>query len=138
MEAAWTPFDVVKQPNPFKKETKWKQWKESMLTYLHCQNGHANLPLTYLKCEHDALNHNKVFSTVHDQLVEYAVLTGPEYNINNGLAYDSLQSLTLNGLAWAWINAFRHTRDGRNVWGSIIMKEIMPRPEANKDNMKHK
>jgi len=32
-EAAKAPQDMVKQPDPFKKETKWKQWKESILTY---------------------------------------------------------------------------------------------------------
>jgi hypothetical protein len=92
-------LDLVKQPDPFKKETKWRQWKESMTTYLHSKIGHAGLPLAYIIREQDVPNYNKVFSMVHDQLVECAILTGPEYNINNGLVYDLLQSLTLNGPA---------------------------------------
>jgi hypothetical protein len=59
-------LDMVKQPEHFKRETKWKQWKESLITYLHSKIGHANsLPLA-----------NKVFNTVHDQLLECAILQG--------------------------------------------------------------
>jgi hypothetical protein len=53
-----------------------------------------------------------VFTTVHDQLVKCAILTGPEFSVNNSLVYDLLQSFMLNGLAWAWINTYQHTRDG--------------------------
>jgi len=28
-----TALDLVKQPDPFKKESKWRQWKESMTAY---------------------------------------------------------------------------------------------------------
>ncbi len=111
---------MVKQPDPFKKETKWKQWKESMLTYLHSKSGQANIPLAYIVREFDQPNYAKVYTTVHDQLVECAILHGPEYHINNGLVYDLLQSLTVNGPAWAWINAFQRTRDGKNAWKSLI------------------
>jgi len=111
-EAAKAPQDMVKQPDPFKKETKWKQWKESMLTYLHSKTGQAGLPLAYIVREFDPPNHAKVFTTVHDQLVKCAILTGPEFSVNNGLVYDLLQSLMLNGPAWAWINAYQHTQDG--------------------------
>jgi len=120
VESAKVPKDMVKQPDPFKKETKWKQWKESMLTYLHSKSGQANIPLAYNVREFDQPNYAKVYTTVHDQLVECAILHGPEYHINNGLVYDLLQSLTVNGPAWAWINAFQRTRDGRNAWKSLI------------------
>jgi len=107
IEASKAPQDMVKQPDALKKETKWKQWKESMFTYLHSKTGQSSLPLAYIVRENDALNHANVYTTVHDQLVECAILTGPEFNINNGLVYDLLQSLTINGQAWAWINAFQ-------------------------------
>jgi hypothetical protein len=31
---------------------------------------------------------------------------------NNGVVYDLIQSLTLNGPAWPWINAFQRYHDG--------------------------
>jgi hypothetical protein len=119
-EAAKAPTDLVKQPESFKKDTKWKQWKESLSTCLHSKNGQANIPLAYIIREHDPPNHLKTFNTVHDQLVECAKLHRPEYNINNGLVFDLLHSLTLNGPAWAWINMYQGTRDGRNAWKSLI------------------
>jgi hypothetical protein len=113
-------LDIVKQPDPYKNETKWRSWKESMLTYLHSKIGHANLPLAYIVQENDVPNYDKVYNTVHDQWVECAILHGPEFNINNGLVCDLLQSLTLNGPAWSWINMYQNTRDGRNAWKSLI------------------
>jgi hypothetical protein len=120
IETSKAPQDMVKQPDAFKKETKWKQWKESMLTYLHSKTGQSSLPLAYIVRENDTPNHANVYTTVHDQLVECAILTGPEFNINDGLVYNLLQSLTINGPAWAWINAFQRSRDGRNAWKSLI------------------
>jgi len=52
--------------------------------------------------------------------VECAVLIGPEYNANNGLVYDLLQSLTIKGPAWTWINMFQATRDGQNAWKLLL------------------
>ncbi len=91
-----------------------------MQTYLNSKIGQAHLPLTYIIRESDVSNYGKVYSTVHEQLVECAILHGPEYNTNNGIVYDLLQSLTINGPAWAWINAFQNTRDGCNAWMSLI------------------
>jgi hypothetical protein len=47
-------------------------------------------------------------------------LNSPEYHINNGLVYDLLQSLTLNGPVWVWINMYQKNRDGRNAWKSLM------------------
>jgi hypothetical protein len=91
-----------------------------MSTYLHSKIGHANLPLAYIIREHDTPNFDTVFNTVHDQLVECAILTGPEYNINNSLVYDLIQSLTLNSPAWAWINIHQASRDGGNAWKALL------------------
>jgi hypothetical protein len=34
--------------------------------------------------------------------------------------FDLLQSLTLNGPAWAWINNYERVRDGRGAWKALI------------------
>lgn len=52
-------LDMVKQPEPFKGETKWRQWKESMFTYRHPKIGHANIPLAFILRENDMANYNK-------------------------------------------------------------------------------
>jgi hypothetical protein len=75
-EAAKAPNDLLKLPEPFKKETKWGQWKESVMTYLHLKTGQASIPLAYIVREFDVPIPNIVFATVHDQLVECAILRG--------------------------------------------------------------
>jgi len=60
------------------------------------------------------------YATVHEQLVEQAIHDGPEYNTNNGIVYDLLQSLTLNGPAWSWISVFQRSRNGRAAWKALI------------------
>jgi hypothetical protein len=120
LEAAKAPSDIVKMPEPFKKDTKWRAWKESVVTYLHSKTGQATIPLAYIVRESDIPIPNIIYPTTHDQLVECAVLQGAEYNTNNGIVYDLLQSLTLNGPAWPWINSFQRARDGRGAWKSLI------------------
>jgi hypothetical protein len=62
----------------FKKDTKWKQWKESLLTYLHSKSGQANIPLAYIVRENDLPIPKMIYATVHVQLVESAILHGAE------------------------------------------------------------
>ncbi len=107
LEAAKAPTDIVKMPESFKKDTKWRAWKESVVTYLHSKIGQALIPLAYIVRDMDTPIPNIVYQTSHDQLVECAILQGAEYNTNNGIVYDLLQSLTLNGPAWPWINGFQ-------------------------------
>ncbi len=119
-EASQAPADLIKVPEPFKKETKWRTWKESVLTYLNSKQGQASIPLSYIIREKDIPERNVIYQTVHDQLVNKAILYGPEYNRNNGIVYDLLQSLTLNGPAWSWISGFQGNRDGRGAWKSLV------------------
>jgi hypothetical protein len=44
-EAAKIPTHLVKLPEPYKKDTKWKQLKESITTYLHSKKGQGLIPL---------------------------------------------------------------------------------------------
>jgi hypothetical protein len=119
-EARATLAAIVKAPESFKRETKWRPWKESVMTYLNTQIGQANLSLSYILREDDYPEINAVFTTMHEELVQCAILYGTEYNANNGKVYDFLQSLTLNGPAWSWIYAFQRTRDGRGTWKALL------------------
>jgi hypothetical protein len=119
-EAAEAPDDLVKKPEPFKKDTKWRPWKESVITYLHSKTGQAAIPLAYIVREFDQGIPGAIYSTVHEQLVNQAIHHGPEYNTNNGIVYDLLQLLTLNGPAWSWISGFQHSRNGRGAWKALI------------------
>ncbi len=119
-EAAEAPDDLVKKPETFKKDTKWRPWKESVITYLNSKVGQASIPLSYIVREFDVPIPGLLYSTVHEQLVDMAIHTGPEYNTNNGIVYDLLQSLTLNGPAWSWISSHQRSRNGRGAWKALI------------------
>jgi hypothetical protein len=62
----------------------------------------------------------QVYTTMHEELVTFSILFGPEFNINNGTVYDFLQSLTLNGPAWSWINTYQQSRNGRAAWKALV------------------
>jgi hypothetical protein len=120
LEAAKVTTDIIKVPEAFKKDTKWRPWKESVITYLHSKHGHASLPLAYIIHEFGEPLPNVIYATTHDQLAASAILNGPEYHANNGIVFDLLQSLTLNGPVWEWINNFERVRDGRGAWKALI------------------
>jgi len=94
-EAAKTPNELVKIPEAFKKDSKWCVWKESVITYLHSKTEQAYLPLAYIIREYDVPIPNVPYATTHDQLVAGAILHGPKYNVNNGIVFDLLQSITM-------------------------------------------
>jgi hypothetical protein len=48
LEAAKVLKKLVKMPESFKKDTKWRVWKESVIAYLHSKTGQASLPLAYI------------------------------------------------------------------------------------------
>lgn len=112
--------DLVKAPEAFKKDTKWHPWKESVHTYLNTQLGQAHIPLAYIIREHDDPIPDANYTTLHEELVQGVVLFGTEFDANNGKVYDFLQSLTLNGPAWPWINSFQRTRNGRGAWKALL------------------
>ena len=111
-EARNLPSDIIKSPDPFQKETKWRQGKESICTYLNSKVGQGGIPLAYILRENDVPQIQVQYNTVHKQLINCAILHGSEYNTNKGVVYNHLQSLMLNGPAWTWINAFQVSRDG--------------------------
>lgn len=94
--------------------------KESLTTYLLFKNSQDLIPLAYIIREYDDPLSGVIYQTVHDELVAYATLQVPEFNTNNGIIDDLLQSLTLNGPAWSRISTYLHFRDGRNAWKTYI------------------
>jgi len=119
-EAAEAPNDLIKEPKMFKKDTKWRPWRESVITYLHSKIGQASIPLAYIVCDHDIAAPDAIYHSTHEQLVNHAIHFGLEYHTNNGMVYDLLQSLTLNGPAWPWISGFQRPRDGKGAGKALI------------------
>jgi hypothetical protein len=83
LESRNLPGDFVKHPDPFKKDSKWQTWKESIVMYLNSKSGQGGIPLSYIIGENDVPQINIAYATVHEQLVNCAILQGVEYNTNN-------------------------------------------------------
>jgi hypothetical protein len=110
----------IKAPNEFKKNTKWKTFKESLIEYLNALKGKHNIPLAYVIREEENPPANQVLQTEHHRLITVTPLLGVEFDEDNGRVFDILKSLLINGPAWTWIRAFNNTRNGRQAWISLI------------------
>jgi len=56
---------AVKSPGEFKKDTKWKSFKEGMIAYLNALKGKHNIPLAYVIREDAAPQVNVAYQSEH-------------------------------------------------------------------------
>jgi len=110
----------IKTPGEFKKETKWKTFKEGLLAYLNALKGKHNIPLAYIIKENENPQANQAYQTEHHRLIALTPLIGVEYDEDNGRVFDILKSLLVNGPAWTWMRAYNNTRNGRQAWISLV------------------
>jgi len=113
------PDDLIKPPDDFKANTKWREFRESFLTFMKHTKGHADFPLSYVLREQDIADNEEVFET-QEALEEATIpLQGNAYDKDNNAVFDSLKSRLLNGPAWTWIQDFDRRRDGRGAWKAL-------------------
>jgi hypothetical protein len=110
----------IKAPGEFKKETKWKTFKEGLIAYLNALKGKHNIPLAYIIRENKNPQANQAYQTEHHSLIAITPLIGVEYDEDNGRVFDILKSLLVNGPAWTWMRAYNNTRIGRQAWISLV------------------
>jgi hypothetical protein len=111
---------AVKSLGEFKKDTKWKSFKEGMIAYLNALKGKHNIPLAYVIRDDAAPQVNVPYQSEHHRLIGIAPLNGTEYEEDNGRVFDILKSLLINGLAWTWMQAYNSTRNGRQAWLALL------------------
>ena len=125
----------IKAPSEFKKDSKWKTFKESLIAYLNSLKGKHNIPLAYVIREDEKPQPNQIFQTEHHRLIAITPLLGIEYDKDNGRVFDILKSLLVNGPAWTWMRAFNSTRNGRSAWLSLVTHF---EGDAHRDRVKDK
>lgn len=137
-EAADAPTSMVKVPEPFKKDNKGKQWKESITTYLHSKNGQASIPLTCIIREEDVPVPGTIYATFHDQLVHLAILHGSEFNVNNGvvLTFYSRWHLMAQHGHGSMLTKGLEMEEGHGNHSLLIMKETPCNPAQNRSAMR--
>jgi hypothetical protein len=111
---------VVKPPGEFKKDTKWKGFKEGAIAYLNAIKGKYNIPLAYVIRENANPLPNQVFQSEHHRLIAVTPLQGIEYEEDNGRVFGLLKSWTINGHAWTRMRAFNSVRNGRGAWLALV------------------
>jgi hypothetical protein len=111
---------VVKPSAGFKKDTKWKSFKEGTIAYLNGIKGKYNIPLAYIIRENEVPVPNQAYQSEHHRLIEVTPLMGIEFEEDNGCVFDQLKSWTINGPAWTWMRAYNSIRDRRRAWLALV------------------
>ena len=97
---------VVKAPGEYKKDTKWKAFKEGALAYFNGVKGNHNIPLAYVIRAEEFPDANINYQTEHHRIISITPLAGAAYEEDNGKVFDLLKSWTINGPAWTWMRAY--------------------------------
>jgi len=111
---------VVKAPGEYKKDTKWKSFKEGAIAYFNGIKGNHNIPLAYVIRDQEVPQVNQAYQSEHHRIVAITPLAGAAYEDDNGKVFDLLKSWTINGPAWTWMRAHNSTRNGRLAWLSLV------------------
>ncbi len=110
-----TTADLIKAPEAFKKKHQVVSLERKCADIFECTARASANTVDLYHHENDEPALDVEFTTVHEELVHRTILFGKEFNAYNGKVYDFLQSLTLNGPAWPWINAHQRARNGRGA-----------------------
>jgi len=111
---------TIQAPAAFKKETKWRTWKEQFVTYLGTKTGISKAPLTYVIRETEDPADPEDFDDDHDLEVLMTPHIGDAHKRDNGAVYDELKTLLVNSPAYTWIRLHDHLRNGRGAWFALI------------------
>jgi len=118
------PDDLVKEPEPFKPNTKWREFSEAFTTFLQHTKGQCDFSLSYIIRENDAEEDlgeatEEDYNTIDAYEEAIVPLMGPHYDLDNHMVFDSLKSHLLNGPAWTWVQDYDSKRDGRSAWKAL-------------------
>ncbi len=111
---------VVKPPGEFKKDTKWKSFKEGSIAYLNAVKGKYSIPLAYVIRESEIPDPNQEYQSEHHRLIAVTPLAGIEFEEDNGRVFDLLKSWTIIGPSWTWMHSFNTIRNGLQAWLALI------------------
>jgi len=111
---------AISAPPAFKKDTKWRVWKEQFQNYIGSKIGQSKAPLTFVTRPNDAPGDIADFPDEHDQMVYLTPHVGVAYNRDNGVVYDELKALLINSPAFTWIRPNDRTRNGRAAWKALL------------------
>ena len=95
-EADETETSIIVAPKKFKKDTKWHEFCDSVITYLHAKKGQEATPLAYIIQEHDEPAFDIVYFDEHVHLLKTLPFTGSACAFDNGIS----SSMPLSLISW--------------------------------------
>ena len=106
------------KPPEFSDMADWRAFWEKFNTYMSQTYGAAEIPLTYVYREHEAVTNEMRIAAYADNDTRYytiTVLTGSHYREDNKRVYEELKLTMINGPGWTFIKRFERTQDGRSA-----------------------
>ena len=114
------PENLIKAPEEFKNNTKWRDFREGFVTFMSHTKGQCDFLLSYVLRENEGLPEDEDEYETQEELEAAMVpLRGAYYDEDNHDVFDSLKSRLLNGPAWTWVQDFDTKRDGRGAWKAL-------------------
>jgi hypothetical protein len=112
---------TIAAPGAYKKDTKWRVWKEQFLNYMGTKNGQNKAPLPYiLRPDDDPANEGDVSTNDIERMVYLMPHRGLAYQYDNGMVYDELKALLVNNTAFTRICVHNRARNGRAAWKALV------------------
>jgi hypothetical protein len=93
----------IPAPNIFKKDTKWRVWKEQFLNYMGTKYGQCKAPLSFKLCPDDDPSDEEDLTDDFERMIYLTPHQDQGYQYDNGMVYDELKALLVNSTAFTWI-----------------------------------
>ena len=104
------------KPPELKDLSEWRNFWEKWDTYMTQTYGAAEIPLSYVYREHEAVTAEMRAADYTDNDSRYytiTVLAGSHYREDNKRVYEELKTLLINGPGWTFIKRYERTQNGR-------------------------
>jgi hypothetical protein len=85
------------------------------------KNGQNKAPLSYiLRPDDDPADEGNISTDDFEWMVYLMPHQGLACQYDNGMVYDELKPLLVNGTAFTWIHAHDRARNGRAAWKALV------------------
>jgi hypothetical protein len=96
----------------------WDNWQIAFENKLNATLGAARVPIDYVVREDDP--DDELWFTEEQERKYQMPLEGPNFKQDNKLVYKMLKAACVDTAAWAWLEKYDPTSDGRKAWMALL------------------
>jgi hypothetical protein len=113
-----TPKDLIQSLEMFKEKTKWRDFSKFFTTFMQHMKGQCYFSLSYILRDNKTDEEINIADYETDDAYKEAIVpfSGPHFDLDNSIVFDSLKSYALGGPHWTWIRDIERRRDGKGAW----------------------